>query len=86
MLLLLPGLYAEDTGRFVNGPDSAPPTDWVPGRADGSLPRRAVNREAHTLPKQTERAERPSLSNNLHGAEDGIRTRDLLLGKEMLYH
>jgi hypothetical protein len=23
---------------------------------------------------------------NLIGAEDGIRTRDLLLGKEMLYH
>ena len=27
----------------------------------------------------------PEISGGLHGAGDGIRTRDLLLGKEMLY-
>jgi hypothetical protein len=36
--------------------------------------------------RNNERAFRPVLLQNSLGAEDGIRTRDLLLGKEMLYH
>ena len=32
------------------------------------------------------RAPRPAVPIAFFGAEDGIRTRDLLLGKEMLYH
>src|SRR5689334_23743256 len=36
--------------------------------------------------KSTQAQKNPGRWPGLRGAEDGIRTRDLLLGKEMLYH
>ena len=125
MLLLLPGLYAEDAGRYTNGPDSDSPTPAVcqvapmvacrtglstggmaaSTVASGSTVRFPPLRAEPGCPSGTtwavlwnwqdpwdqgwvgaHKKETRPLRAGACGAEDGIRTRDLLLGKEMLYH
>ena len=48
---------------------------WIPAQ-------QSVLRNGHILASETAN----HLVRRFCGAEDGIRTRDLLLGKEMLYH